>query len=324
MESAPPKKLTRLSVEYNLTEHCNLSCYLCDHASPLLPKKFASLNDFSRDFNALARVFHSTQLRLVGGEPLLHPQLPLFLREARRIGIAESIVVITNGVQLHRAPSELWELIDQLWISVYPGVDRKLKDEDCAQICEAHNVQLRFGRMLEFNRTLLNKRIEDPNLTKAIFRECKNADDYSCHTVYEGRFYRCSIAPFTRQRLAVRGVDFDNRSIDGVALHDNANLYEDLNACLNGRKPLAACSYCLGTSGPAVAHRQLNSRGRSNWLAEDSGPDIEAVRARLLARSYRLKKWMGDRLNPIRPFLRMRSRFGSVFRIVQRICRYAH
>src|SRR5438094_7310590 len=103
------QKLTRFSVEYNLTEHCNLSCYLCDHASPLLSKKFAILEDFVRDFEALSHVFHSTQLRIVGGEPTLHPQLLTFLREARRIGIADNIVLLTNGVQLHRMPAELWE-----------------------------------------------------------------------------------------------------------------------------------------------------------------------------------------------------------------------
>src|SRR6478736_2087477 len=98
------RKLTRLSVEYNLTEHCNLSCYACDHASPLMREKFASVDEFKRDFEALAQVFHSKQFRIVGGEPLLHPKLTEFLSVARRIGIADSIVLITNGVLLHKAP----------------------------------------------------------------------------------------------------------------------------------------------------------------------------------------------------------------------------
>ena len=42
-------KVKLFGVEYNLTEHCNLSCYQCDHASPLMPKKFASLADFERE-----------------------------------------------------------------------------------------------------------------------------------------------------------------------------------------------------------------------------------------------------------------------------------
>ncbi|MGE5269129.1 MAG: polysaccharide deacetylase family protein [Thiohalocapsa sp.] len=277
-------KLSRPSVEYNLTEHCNLSCYLCDHASPLLPKKFASLHDLT----ALAQVFHSRQLRIVGGEPLLHPQLPLFLAEARSIGIADDIVLLTNGVLLHRAPDELWDLIDELLISVYPGIELKLDLDKCAEICEQHGARFRVSRMQEFSKTLLNARIEEPRLVQAIFDACETANEWSCHTVYGGRFYRCSIAPFMGPRLALRGVDFDNHEVDGVALHDNPNLYRELEACLHGSTPLAACSYCLGTCGPSLPHRQVNRQGRTRWLEEDDSMDIAAVRARLLGEECRV------------------------------------
>jgi GTP 3',8-cyclase len=249
---APARKLSRLSFDYNLTEHCNLSCCECDHASPLLPKKFASVEAFSRDLTALASIFHSQQLRILGGEPLLHPRLIDFLTEARRIGIADSIVLVTNGVLLHKAPPELWGLIDELWISAYPGIKRKLDDEECARICKAHNVRLKINDYEVFYKTLVNNCINDPELVKVIFRDCKNAGEWSCHTVHDGRFYKCSIAPFMGARLALRGVAFDN-PVDGVALHDNANLYEEVDRCLNDQTPLAACSYCLGTSGPPVA-----------------------------------------------------------------------
>jgi len=282
MESTPSNKLIRLSVEYNLTEHCNLACYACDHASPLLSKKFASVEEFSRDFEALAPVFHSQQLRIVGGEPLLHPRLLDFLAEARRIGIADAIVLITNGVLLHQVADEFWKLIDQLWISVYPGVKLRCSVDECAQICKSHDVLLRVDRVRQFERTLINDHIDDPKLVKTIFRECRLASEYSCHTVHEGRFYKCSIAPFQEPRLALRGIAFENRAIDGILLHDNANLYQDLDRCLNGPTPLAACSYCLGSSGPSVPHHQLNRRGSSQWLEEDNRPDIEAVRARLM------------------------------------------
>ncbi len=275
---APVRKLTRPSFDFNLTEHCNLSCCECDHASPLLAKKFASVEAFSRDLQALAQVFHSKHLRILGGEPLLHPRLVDFLTEARRIGIANSIVLITNGVLLHKAPPELWGLIDQLWISAYPGIKRKLDDEECARICEAQGVRLKITDYQTFQKTVINNRINDPELVNVIFRDCKNAGEWSCHTVYDGRFYKCSIAPFMSARLALRGITFDNIPVDGVALHDNANLYEEVDRCLNGPTPLAACSYCLGSSGPSVAHHQLNRIGRSRWLEEDHSSDIEAVR----------------------------------------------
>ena len=158
MTGAPANKLTRLSVEYSLTEHCNISCHACAHASPLLAKKFADLSDFTRDFEALAEVFHSRELRIVGGEPLLHPELLAFLREGRRIGIADTIVVYTNGVLLHRMPDEFWRLIDKLHVSVYPGVRRRLDEEDCARLCRTHDVELCIERFRTFDQTLISKR----------------------------------------------------------------------------------------------------------------------------------------------------------------------
>jgi hypothetical protein len=99
--------------------------------------------------------------------------------------------------------------------------------------------------------------------SQAIFSECKTVHEWSCHSVYEGRFYRCSVAAFMKQRMALRGCEFDNHTIDGVPLYGNPNLREEIDACLRDPEPLAACSYCLGTSGPSLPHRQLNRHERS-------------------------------------------------------------
>jgi MoaA/NifB/PqqE/SkfB family radical SAM enzyme len=278
VEGAPASKISRLSVEYNLTEHCNVSCYGCDHASPLLRTRFASIESFSSDLRALAQVFHSREFRILGGEPLLHPQLLDFLTEARRIGIADKIVLFTNGVLLHEVPDGLWKLIDQLKISAYPGVRRRLDDARCAEICKAHNVELTIKNINQFEVITINNCITDTELVRAIYRECKSRTVWSCHTVYEGRFYKCPVAPFTGARLALRGVAFDNVASDGVALHNNPNLYEELDRYLNSPVPLAACSYCLGSSGRSVPHRQLNRKGHLQWLAEDNTADIEWAR----------------------------------------------
>ena len=234
MTGAPANKLTRLSVEYSLTEHCNISCHACAHASPLLAKKFADLSDFTRDFEALAEVFHSRELRIVGGEPLLHPELLAFLREGRRIGIADTIVVYTNGVLLHRMPDDFWRLIDKLHVSVYPGVRRRLDEEDCARLCRTHDVELRIERFRTFDQTLISKHIDDPRLVKAIYRACHTATE--CHTVHGGRFYKCPMATLMSSWLALHKVDFESPASDGVALHGNPALQQDLERYLEQRR----------------------------------------------------------------------------------------
>ncbi len=273
-------KVRRLSCEYNLTWHCNLACSDCDHASPLLDERFASVASFARDLQALAPVLHTEQLRIVGGEPLLHPELLEFLRVARASALADQVVLITNGVLLHEAPEELFRLVDQLWVSDYPGVKRKLSLERCEQTCRDHGVGFLVRRDPQFQKTLLNHRVDDAAFTTAVFRTCKLANETSCHTIHEGRFYRCSVAPFMGPRLARLGIAFENED-DGVPLHDNPTLHEDLERCLGATAPLAACAYCLGTSGPDVPIRQLSKRGLAAWIAEDHRPLVEATRARL-------------------------------------------
>jgi hypothetical protein len=280
MKNVPSKVMTRFTVEYNLTKHCNLSFYNCDHASPLLPPKFASLPEFVRDLEALAVAFHARELRLVDGKPLLHPDLTQFLKEARRIGIADTLVIFTNGVLLHEMPEEFWKLIDRLHVSAYPGVRRRLDQDACAKLCRTHGVDFSIDHVERFHKSLIARPNEDGGLVDAIFQACEAAN--GCLTVHDGRFYKCSAAAIVRPWLAPHGVAFDNREADGVSLHGNDNLYADLGRYLDDRTPLAACSHCLGTSGAPAPHRQLDRTGCAKWLAEDGLSDIAVTRARLL------------------------------------------
>ena len=150
------------------------------------------------------------------------------------------------------------------------------------------NIDLKIFDKTEFEVTMINNHINDTDLVKDIYRDCKSCREWSCHTVYDGRFYKCSAAPFTGARLGLKGIAFDNLASDGIALHDNPNLYEELERYLNDPLPLAACSYCLGSSGPSVPHRQLNRKGRQQWLEEDNSADIEAARRRLNPNRKRL------------------------------------
>jgi len=278
----PKGKIHRRSVEYNLTEHCNLRCRGCGHASPLLPEKFASLASFRADLEALAEVFHSDEIRIVGGEPLLHPQLLDFLKEARRINVADRIVLYTNGVLLHKAPAALWQLVDEIYISIYPGVNRRLDESEGARLCRENGVKLTLCRADQFQQLTVNNRIDDVELVQAIFDNCKQRTEVSCHTVYEGRFYMCPVAPFSKARLALGGTHFQEQDSDWVELRDKDDLKGKLEAYLTSNSPLAACSFCLGNSGSTFKHEQLNRAGLDRWIAEDNSSDIDNARKSLL------------------------------------------
>ena len=275
----PVNKIRRRTVEYSLTEHCNLSCYNCDHASPLLSPKFASLAEFERDIRALASVMSLRELTLIGGEPLLHPELLDFIRIGRDSGVAEKIVVFTNGVLLHTMPDEFWELTDILRITRYPGVKQGLSREDIDAKCARFGVECDMNLFVaEFGRTLLNTPIRDPALVQGVFRECKMAHEWQCLALHEGRFFRCSVAPFMDKRLKRLGIEFDSHSTDGVKVAGNPRLYDEIHAALSQTTPLKACTYCLGKSGPMAPHRQMNRKASKEWLEEDDSADIAFAR----------------------------------------------
>ena len=131
----------------------------------------------------------------------------------------------------------------------------------------------------------INDRIEDVELVQAIFDNCKQRAETSCHTVYEGRFYKCPVAAFTKPRLARGGIPFQEQASDGVELHDETDLEGKLEAYLTSTSPLTACSFCLGDSGPTFKHEQLNCAGLQQWIKEDNSLDIERTRKSLLRRT---------------------------------------
>ena len=115
-------------------------------------------------------------------------------------------MVFTNGVLLHRMPDEFWRLIDKLHVSVYPGVRRRLGEEDCERLCRTHGVELRFERFRTFDQTLISKRIDDPKLVKAIYRACHTATE--CHAVMADGPYKSPMAPLMSSWLALHRINF--------------------------------------------------------------------------------------------------------------------
>jgi organic radical activating enzyme len=274
--------LKRPSVEYNLTDHCNLRCTACARGSPLLDEKFSSVEQFARELGRLSGALHCTELRIGGGEPLLHPQLLDFLRAARASGVADEVVLLTNGVLLHQAPEELWELIDGMWLSLYPGVTIRIPIAECERLAREHGVKLSVRQADEFSHILLNQRNEDTEAVELVYRACKAAREWSCHTVHEGRFYKCSTAPFTAQRLALLGGRFSENARDFVSL-DRPSLPEALSAYLADERPLAACAFCLGSSGPSLPNRQLNREALVASKTEDHRATAALVAQVLMA-----------------------------------------
>ena len=251
-------KITSPNIEYNLVDHCNFNCKECSHLSPYQIRGSVPLDQFVRDLERLASVYHANNFCFVGGEPLLKREIFDFVSAVRTSGITDIIRIGTNGVLFNRMSDELLASVDQIAVTWYPD-DRMLPAdiEAATARCRELGTSVRIKHVDRFRKMEPPKRIEDAETISKIYRSCLIAHTWNCQTFYDGRFYICTRPVFTGRYLELLGQKAPNfRVEDGIPLHE-PNLGERLVAALQSDKPLAACAHCLGTVGRYEKWRQL-------------------------------------------------------------------
>ena len=190
--------------------------------------------------------------------------------------VTDEITLVTNGILLESASADLWQFVDRVEVSLYPG--HEMSEKGLSQIqslLSAHDVKLRVRRPTQFRESYSSTPNEDPELVRRIYTTCLNAHVYGCHQIYDGYFYKCAQA----HALALHACKDGKRNPhgDGVRLENRApdeNLLNELAAYLQDRAPLGACKNCLGTVGKLFSHE---TPGRSGWRAPQEKPVTSLV-----------------------------------------------
>lgn len=256
------------NIEISAAKHCNLTCRSCSHLSPLYRKANADIESVSATLRLLAKSYRARSCKILGGEPLLHPRLPDLVDAIRETGVCDRIIVATNGILLPRMPAEFWQQIDQVIVSMYPG--HALDGETLARLrrtAEAHGVQFDVGMANTFRYAYSMTRNGSPLLVDRIFRTCKIAHVWRCHTVENGRFYLCPPSAFIPEAL---GDDDTLTGPDSLPITDDPAFGDALWSFLTRPKPPDACANCLGTVGALHPHNQARRHG---W-GEKSPPEF--------------------------------------------------
>jgi hypothetical protein len=244
--------------ELHLVEHCNLRCANCCNMSPLVAERTLSLPEIDRLCRRMAEVLEVDVFKIMGGEPLLHPDLAGALQVIRASGISRKVRLFTNGLLLAAMKPEFWGNLDELTISSYSSAPLKPHLLALARAqARAHDFVLNVKEVNAFSQVLsptFRPEVEET------FRRCWLR--HRCLVVRGGRFFMCTRAAYAEDFLAraacdpvPAGVTLD-RAGDGIAL-DTPDLAAQLADYLNRSQPLAACHHCLGGDGPLEPHHQL-------------------------------------------------------------------
>ena len=115
-------------IDVQVCGHCNLRCAGCMHFAPLAEATFLDLDEYENDLTRCSSIddvsSYFDAIVLMGGEPLLHPQIVEIIRMTRRHLPKILLALCTNGLLLKRMGEDFWSALIEcevdLTISPYP------------------------------------------------------------------------------------------------------------------------------------------------------------------------------------------------------------
>jgi hypothetical protein len=248
--------------ELHVVEHCNLRCAHCCNMSPYLAERTLGVAQIASMCRVMAAHLEVDAFKIMGGEPLLHPDLVGVLEAIRRSEISERVRLFTNGLLLHTMRDDFWRALDELTISNYTSAPVKPALLDAArEKARAFGVVLNIKPVAEFSEVMRAEREDDAQAVRRTYAGCWLR--HRCLVVRGGKFFMCTRAAYAEEfhRDLLHGAHPEDRALaiegDGVPV-DTPDLGAALLAYMNRAEPLASCRFCHGGAGPLVPHAQLS------------------------------------------------------------------
>jgi hypothetical protein len=225
------------SLDVHVTDNCNLNCASCSHFSPCVRGEVHHPAEGIRNsLEHLAKIVPEIKgLWLLGGEPLLHPELDKIASITRNAYPNASIAVITNGILVTRMPPELIRALREndvlVNVSLYPAL--RGKAESLAVFLRRQKLAWRMNAYDHFERKLTPKPVFDKGRQ---FAKCGH-----CSALRGSRVGWCVIALFADYYNAYFGEKLlpEDRGVDIFAHESGASLMAAL------QKPLDLCARCV-------------------------------------------------------------------------------
>ena len=225
--------------DVHITDHCNLNCRGCGHFSNLCPPTFLDLEAFRSDMAAMAAKLCIEQIYLLGGEPLLHPQVSEFIRVAREFFPDTRIYVVTNGSLVMRQDDEFWKAMADthtiLMCDAYP-IGLPIDDINAKAIATGVTAEWTDDRELFFKVPL---DVTGSQAPADSYRRCDGINN--CPLYKDGRLYPCAYTAYIdvfTERFGVE--DMRVSDTDSISVRDN-----DSSAIMEFMtRPVPFCSHC--------------------------------------------------------------------------------
>lgn len=180
--------------DVNVTEHCNLNCKYCGSFAPIADKEFLDIQEYRNDITRLAEIAGGVchHINILGGEPLLHPDICEILKMTRDKFPIGNINLVTNGILVKSMSQAFWDIMRDNRIYLcptkypvkvdYDWITEKAKKEEV--VCYFFGDLQIYNTWTHIKMDLLGTRNENHS-----FMHCPNANNCCC--LEHGKLYPC-------------------------------------------------------------------------------------------------------------------------------------
>lgn len=256
---------TLSQIEFHIVDHCNLNCAHCDNFTPLSPEWYADINTITNDFKQLSKIYnHIENIYILGGEPLLHPQLLDFFKPIREIYPNSNIILLSNGILVEKQPSLFWDTLKKYDITLsmtkYPiNVDYN----SIIQKCEKLGIKSFLFSSERFGMFDIKLNYKGTSDIKTSYEICSRK---KCHVLRDGKIYHCTFVPNIKFINNYFGINFKIDQKDSVDIYKETSPSK-INKFLSETIPF--CKYCPQTLPNCVEYSH-SKKELSEWIDENS------------------------------------------------------
>jgi len=202
------------SLEADIARHCINSCANCNHFSPIQKRYFIDIDILKRDILTISKIFSFNKFSLLGGEPLLHPEIDEILEMVKSLNLFRQLGITTNGQLLNQMSEKFWTLFNRLEVDPYRG---KLGNHELDLIrkrCKQNNIELQINDVSVFYKALSDG-YQPAEMILDRFKRCGCKE---CFTICEGYLYRCARSMYIPSMFLDLETITDGIPLEGMSL----------------------------------------------------------------------------------------------------------
>jgi hypothetical protein len=253
-------------LEIKVVEHCNLNCASCTHFSPLAKPSFIEKNDFYNQLQKADVIFHDNckSLKILGGEPLLHPEIATLLLMARTAMSDTTIILLTNGILLSGMPDDFWQScsLNNIFIRV-TRFPISLDIESISNKASENHIDLRYYPSNTITKSFKYRplNIDGNGCANDNFQKCSMK--YRWVLIKNNRLFPCPIVGNVEHFNAMFNKSLICGEEDSIPLDDVNSFNEYMTFA---EKAIQFCRYCQPDKQEKDIGWKLSKQSIQEWI----------------------------------------------------------